>query len=195
MRQSGFTLVEMLIALTIFGMLTAAGVTLLSVSLRTQETADAALGRLEEVRRADLLLAADLAQAVPRLRRDENGERLPAFTGGADGEELLLEFVRGGWENYDDDRRSTLQRVQYRLRGGTLVRLAYPVIDGGGEAIPVPLLTDVGQAHLRYRDKEGGWRERWDPTDISDMPRAVELSVATQSHGTLRQLFLVGAIS
>ena len=36
MKRQGFTLVEMLIALTIFGMLTAAGGTLLSVTARTQ---------------------------------------------------------------------------------------------------------------------------------------------------------------
>ena len=40
MKRNGFTLIEMLIALTIFGMLTAAGVALLSVTARTQETSD-----------------------------------------------------------------------------------------------------------------------------------------------------------
>src|SRR5205085_250131 len=96
--RNGFTLVEMLIALVIFGMLTAAGVTLLSLTVRTQETSDRLLDTLGTLRRTGALLNADLAQAAPRLHRNANGEQMAAFTGGNGGEALLLAFVRRGWE-------------------------------------------------------------------------------------------------
>ena len=60
--EHGFTLVEMLIALLIFGMLTAAGVTLLTLTVRTQETSERLLGQLGEVRALGALLTADLAR-------------------------------------------------------------------------------------------------------------------------------------
>jgi general secretion pathway protein J len=183
MKRSGFTLVEMLIALTIFGMLTAAGVALLTLTVRTQETSDRLLDEVGQLRRLGALMAADLGQAAPRPSRDRDGRPRPAFAGSA----RQLALVRhGGGEG-------ALQRTEYRLNGGRLERLAYDRVDGDSRAIVIPLLDDVRQLRLRYRDREGGWRDAWDPTDASLMPRAVELLGRDEAHGSLRMLFLVGS--
>lgn len=187
--EHGFTLVEMLIALSIFGMLAAAGVALLSVSARTHETADRLLAELGEVRRTGALLSADLGHAVPRVRRDADGRPQTAFAGAAGEGAMLLAFVRSG-RNAGDG--GTLQRVGYRLRGGVLERLAWRHVDGGGEPVAAALLDGVTTLRLRYRDDEGEWRERWDPTDAGKLPVAVELITVSETHGSLRQLFLVG---
>ena len=189
MRRQGFTLVEMLIALSIFGLLTAAGVTLLGVSARTQETSDRLLAEVGEVRRLGALLTADLALAVPRIHRDEVGRPLPAFAGGGGEGPMLLAFVRRGW---DSGEGGSLQRVGYRLRDGRLERLAFPRVDGGGDPIVSPLLGGTGEIRLRFRDDEGEWRERWDPSDPTRLPMAVELVTASEAQGVVRQLFLVG---
>ena len=182
MRRAGFTLVEMLIALTIFGMLTAAGIALLTLTVRTQETSERLLGEVGELRRLGALMTADLGQAAVRPSRDRDGRPRPAFTGSAD----TLELVRhGGGE-------SATRRVGYRLSEGRLERLAYDRIDGESRAVAIGLLDNVRQLRLRYRDREGGWREAWDPTDPLLLPRAVELVSHDDAHGTVRQLFLVG---
>jgi general secretion pathway protein J len=188
-RPSGFTLVEMLIALSIFGMLTAAGVALLGVTARTQETSDRLLAELGEIQRTGALLNADLAQATPRLYRDRDGRPQRAFAGGRGDEPGLMVFVRRGWDSGDG---GGLKRVGYRLREQRLERLSFPRVDGGGTAVIVPLLDGVQSLRLRYRDDEGEWRERWDPSEPNAMPEAVELVVASEGQGTLRQLFLVG---
>ena len=188
MRRNGFTLVEMLIALSIFGMLTAAGVALLGVSARTQETSDRLLAEVGETRRLGALLGADLALAVPRIHRDEVGRPLPAFAGGADSL-LLLDLVRRGW---DEGEGASLQRVGYRLRDGRLERLAFPRVDGGGEPVATRLIDGVGAIRLRFRDDEGEWRGDWAPTDPTRLPTAVELVTRSSAQGTIRQLFLVG---
>ena len=188
-RPSGFTLVEMLIALSIFGMLTAAGVALLGVTARTQETSDRLLAELGEIQRTGALLNADLAQATPRLYRDRDGRPQRAFTGGRGDEPGLMVFVRRGWDSGDG---GGLKRVGYRLREGRLERLSFPRVDGGGTATIVPLLDGIQSLRLRYRDDEGEWRDRWDPSEPNAMPEAVELVVASEGQGTLRQLFLVG---
>ena len=188
-RPGGFTLVEMLIALSIFGMLTAAGVALLGVTARTQETSDRLLAELGEIQRTGALLNSDLAQATARLYRDRDGRPQRAFSGGSGDEPGLMVFVRRGWDSGDG---GGLKRVGYRLREGRLERLSFPRVDGGGTAVVVPLLDGVRSLRLRYRDDEGEWRERWDPSEPNAMPEAVELVVASEGQGIVRQLYLVG---
>lgn len=190
--EAGFTLIEMLIALIIFGMITAAGVTLLTLTVRTQESADRLLDTLSAIRRTGALLNADLALAAPRVHRNGDGQAEPAFTGGNGGEALLMAFVRRGWED-ENAFRSSLQRVEYRLREGRLERWRYDAVDGAGRPVAMPLLEGVRRVQLRYRDRDGTWRDRWDPTDPARLPAAVELVSDSEGQGQIRQLFLVGS--
>ena len=190
--EQGFTLIEMLIALVIFGMITAAGVTLLTLTVRTQEASERVLDKVGALRRTDALLNADLAQAAPRIRRDGDGRPLPAFTGGNGSEALLFAFVRRGWED-ETTFRSSLQRVEYRLRDGRLERWRYDAVDGAGRPVAMPLLERVRRVQLRYRDRDGAWRDRWDPTEPARLPTAIELVSVSEGQGQVRQLFLVGS--
>ncbi|HEX6376529.1 MAG TPA: type II secretion system minor pseudopilin GspJ [Allosphingosinicella sp.] len=197
MRTSpnGFTLVELLVSLFIFGMLSAAGVALLSFSVRAQEAADMRLGHLADFRRAGALLAGDLAQAAPRTARDAGGNPRPAFHGGS-GEQggMALAFVRRGWENLDDAPRASLQRVEYSVADGRLERRVYPRLDGAAPLAATTVVEGVRRVRLRYRDREGAWRERWDPTNPAELPRAVELVLDAEGSGTTRQLFQTGTM-
>ena len=190
MTQRGFTLIEMLIALSIFGMITAAGVILLNVSARTQESSDRILGELGELRRVGALMTADFGQAAPRLYRDRDGRPQRAFAGDAGDGETLLIFVRRGW---DDGLGSGVQRVGYRLLDGRLERLAFAHVDGGGPAVAVHLLDGVRSLRLRYRDRDGAWLAQWQPSDATRLPTAVELVTDSEAHGLVRQLFVVGS--
>lgn len=195
-NERGFTLVELLVSLFIFGMLSAAGVALLSFSVRAQEAADARLGELADFRRAGALLTGDLAQAAARLARDPAGTARPAFEGnGGEQGGVALAFVRRGWENLDETPRASLQRLEYRLVEGRLERRVYPRLDGAEPQPPTTVAQDVRRIRLRYRDSEGNWRERWDPIKANELPRAVELVMDSEGSGTTRQLFQVGTMS
>jgi general secretion pathway protein J len=193
--EQGFTLVELLVSLFIFGTLSAAGVALLSFSVRAQEAAEARLGDLADFRRAGALLAGDLAQAAPRLARDQSGRPRPAFEGRS-GEQggLALAFVRRGWENLDGAPRASLQRVEYSVADGRLERRIYPRLDGAAPLPAATVVDGVRRVRLRYRDREGAWRERWDPTKADELPRAVELILDSEGSGATRQLFQTGTM-
>ncbi len=192
--EQGFTLVELLVSLLIFGMLSAAGVALLSFSVRAQDLADKRLGEIGALRRLGAIVTSDLAQAAPRLARDQTGAARAAFIGG-DGrtEGNSLSFVRRGWDNPDGSPRPSLQKVEYRLAGGRLERVAYLYVDGAAAMDTVPLIEGVTALRLRYRDARGEWRDRWDTVQPAELPKAVEMNVRLERSGTIRQLFLVGA--
>jgi general secretion pathway protein J len=192
-RERGFTLVEMLIALAIFGILTAGGVALLSFSVTAQDMADRQLHTLTAIRRAGSLMTADMGQAVGRPWRDGEGRQQPAFFAGPSGDTSLLVLVRGGWDNPDDLPRSDLQRVEYRFQNGRLLRIGYASVDGGGAATVTTMIDEVQQVQLRFRDREGQWQAEWAPRDPTELPVAVELIVASARFGPVRQLFRVGS--
>jgi general secretion pathway protein J len=187
-ESNGFTLVELMVSLMIFGMLSAAGVALLTFSVRAQEAAEFRLGHLSEWRRASTLMAADFGQAAPRVHRDQSGAPLSAFTGAA----TSVGFVRRGWENLDGTQRPSLQRVEYRVAGGKLERVSWPRVDGSAPRAAATMLNEVKSIAFRYRVPTGEWRDRWDPEDADDLPLAVEMVAETEGNGTTRQLFLTG---
>ena len=185
----GFTLIELLVALAIFGLIAVAGSYLLGFSLQAQESTGRSLDRIAAVRRASVLLTADMAQLVPRISRNERGDRQPAVTG----DQTALGFVRGGWTNDSEAPRSSLQKVSYSLVNRALVRTSWPMVDGVApdRAVRSPLMTGVSKLALRYR-RQGVWTESWRPRLPADVPDAIELVMTVDGVGDIRQLFLVG---
>lgn len=190
--EHGFTLVEMMVALLIFGLLAAAGAALLSFSVRAQAATGAKLDDIAAVQRLSSAMAADLAQAQNRSTRDQNGATVPAFVGASDASvQPMLSLVRGGWTNLDDAPRAGAQRVDYALDNGTLLRIAYTMLDGAAPLAPAALLTGVTSVKLRYR-LAGGWADAWTPKPGTALPDAMEMTVTRRDGTVLRFVFLVG---
>lgn len=178
-----------MIALMIFGMIAAAGVAILTFSVRAQSATGKRFDDIAALNRTTALLAGDLGQAIDRPARDEGGTMLPAFTGEANGQ---LRFVRTGWANVDAAPRASAQKVAYQMDGEVLQRVAYPMIDGAAPLPPVPLLTRVAGVSARYRYK-GAWSDRWDGTQGAPLPQAAELVLRRTDGTALRLMLLVGS--
>ncbi len=191
--EHGFTLIEMIIALLIFGMLAAAGVSLLTFSVRAQAAATERLDAVANDQRMASLLASDLAQAVPRITRDVMGANQRAFAGtNGVGTAPMLRYVRGGWSNPDGNPRASIQRVEIALDQGRLERRTYTMADGATAGPPMVLADMVENVRLRYRDK-GVWRPVWDDPNPVSLPKAVELIIERKDAPDLMMAFLVGA--
>jgi general secretion pathway protein J len=192
--EGGFTLVELLVALAIFGLIATAGAALLGFSIEAQRDSARSIERVAALRRVSSLLSADLAQAVPRIHRDERGDRQPAFVGNQPvGNGAALAFVRAGWANDLKAPRSSLQKIDYRIVDGALVRRSWPFVDGvaDGQAISSTLIRGVSSARLRYR-KAGAWQDVWNERLPDAMPDAVELTMTIDDIGPVRQMFVIG---
>ena len=104
----GFTLLELLVALAIFGLLAAMSYSGLHAVLQQQLYTEQAAERLGALQKLYLIMQRDIEQIVARTVRDEFGDaQLPVVGGDA------LQFTRGGWRNPAGRQRSTLQRVGY----------------------------------------------------------------------------------
>lgn len=191
-RQDGFTLVEMMVALFIFSLLSVAGVVLLRGAVDSNMVTDAKLSDMAQMQRLVSLMEADLSQALPRPHRDEQGDRRAAFiseTGSSS--RGFLSFTRGGQSNINNKPRSNMQRVSYQLNGGRLERSQYQMTDGGLISEPALLLDGISDLGLRFRDKRGQWVSNWPSERLSDLPRAVELQFE-QNGRNYRHVFIVG---
>ncbi len=188
---AGFTLVEVMVSLAIFGLLSAAGVGVMAYAADNQGVVGERMDRLAEVQRARGVLRADLAQVAPRRMRNADGSEARAvFTGSRSGEPgALIGFVRRGWSNPGEERRASLQYVEYRIVDGQLERATRAALDGGAPVTPQVLLTGVRQAGIRYRD-QGYWSDGWTGTTQS-VPDAIALELQLDGIGTLEQLFLL----
>ncbi|MDX1443884.1 MAG: type II secretion system minor pseudopilin GspJ [Gammaproteobacteria bacterium] len=195
-RNRGFTLIEMLVAVAIFGVVATLAYGGLSAISQQAELTDQRLQRLAEIRRGLIILERDLLQAVPRQVRHSYQNQLdPALAGGALGV-MDLVFTRGGWRNPTNLPRSTLQRVAWAFDGGTLYRFQWPVLDAapGTEPQRVAVIEDVEGFAIRFRDNASEWHEQWPTLDASmartgnELPLAIEFTLDLGDAGRIRRV-------
>lgn len=190
--MKGFTLIEMMVALLIFALITAAGVAVMSSTLANQGAVRVHVERYAELQRMRAILKADLSQAASRRTRGEDGApALTAFAGVSPWVEggPLLAFARRGYENPDRAPRASMQYVEYALVEGRLERRARPALDGARLGPAQVLLTNVESVQSSYLF-DGSWRSTWRGDPTADIPTAVRLDMKLKDLGEIDQLFL-----
>ncbi len=180
----GFTLLELLVAMSIFAVIGALSLGGLNSVLKQQELARKQLDRLHHVQRAVRILISDFSQLNPRSVLDALGNSLDTEQPivAPCGVEYLVCFTRDGWRNpFAQFPRGTLQRVQYRLEDGKLIREYWSVMDRTlmNEPKKEILLEEVDTFELGYLDRagDGDWQTRWDPLEQSDLSGSALVAV------------------
>ena len=194
-RQIGFTLLELLVAMAIFALISAMALGGLSTVLTQQALAREDMLRLRDLQRTVQLLTSDFSQLHPRVVRDTLGRATEPYLVTYGAGEFSVRLTRGGWRNPAGLPRGTLQRVQYRIEDNELLREYWPVMDSplGMEPRSQTLLTDVEAFELEYLDNELKWNEEWPPLEQADnpspqRPRAVRLRLELGDWGEIERL-------
>ncbi len=201
--QGGFTLLELLVAMGIFAIIGAMALGGLNAVVGQESQARIQTERLAALQRALRLMTNDFGGAMPRFVRDELGtpcKELPLVADGRIG--YLIQLTRSGWPNPANlPHRGTLQRVQYRLEDGKLIREYWPVLDRvlGQEPRTEELLTGVKDVKLLFYDAGDGageWQQQWPPlrdanTTAGDRPRAIQVTLELDDWGTIERLIEV----
>lgn len=194
--QKAFTLIEVLVAFAIFGILAAFAYGALSQTLVSAEILGERMDRLQAIQKSVRYLSQDFLQLAPRPVRQELGDSFDPALQTVFGSEFALELTHGGWSNPVALPRGTLQRTAYRLEDDELVRYYWTVLDRtlSNEAIGVTILDGVESLLFRYLLDSGDWIEQWPPPTLPgplglrQRPRAVEIVLTLQDEGEIRRI-------
>lgn len=193
-RVLGFTLLELIIAIAIFSVVSLAGFTIFDTVLRGEQNSKVRSERQNELQRAFLLIERDFLQIARRTMRIEGESPSEDFLKSSDdnflADEQAIAFVRHGWTNPGLLLpRSEMQSVAYRLVDNTLERLHYNFVDAvvGQEPKIRPLLTEVSGLAFEFYDGQK-WLKKWSGKSL---PLAIAIEVDSDDFGLIRRQFLV----
>lgn len=190
-RHSGFTLLEVLVAISIFAVIGLGANQMLRTMIDTHDKTSAKIASMNNLTRVFAALERDFSHAIPRFTRDEFGDPQPPlmiYTG-----QYPVELTRSGWSNPINLPRSNLQRVAYEVNAdGELVRLFWLVLDRAEDSEPIEqiMLSGVEDFRLRLVTREGESTEVWPDGNFDALlPAGIELYLQTEEFGELRKVF------
>lgn len=182
--EAGFTLVEMLVALAVFAIVSAVGLALAASALGATARAGTAFETVADLERMRRALASDLGQAAPRVSLGADGRPLPAFLLTPEGFVLVRRGVSG--------LLPSVQKVAWGFDGRRILRQTWPRVDGAEPGPPVVMLEGISAVRLRVAGDQG-WQEGWQPDSPEALPRALELVLVRADGRALVLKFLVAA--
>lgn len=196
--QKGFTLLEVLIAVALFAMISLAASGMLVAMIDSSERGKVASDKLNELQMAFLVMERDFTQMTRRTVRLEGDEPLKEFIfsneSSYSSDTQGLAFVRQGWRNPGLLLpRSDVQAVTYQLEDDTLNRLHFIFVDAvvGEEPKVRPLITGVKQVDFEFHNGL-----KWsNELPKEDLPLAIAIELDLEEFGLIRRQFLVPGIS
>lgn len=193
-RSQGFTLLEVLIAIAIFSVISMASFSIFETVLNSDTVTKERTNRINELQRGFLIIERDVLQIARRSVR-LNGEApqsgfLHTDTESYTSSEQAIAFVRHGWTNPGLLLpRSDMQSVAYQLNENTLERVHFNFVDAvlGEEPKVRPLISQVESLNFEYYDGK-----KWQKTLAENtLPQAIAIELDTKDYGIIRRQFIV----
>lgn len=193
--SQGFTLLEILIALFIFTILSVLLVAALRNVINSQSRTETRAERLRNLQVALLVFSRDVEQAIDRPVVNASGKEEASFVGTPRG----FSFTHAGFANPTGRAlHSSLQRTGYVFQDQSLFRLTWPVLDQAPEtrASSKRMLSGVADARFQYLDSNGKFQDGWplEGEALQPLPRGVRIYLDLSGWGKLTQFYLISAL-
>jgi len=197
-KVRGFTLLEMVVAISIFAVIAAISYAALNNFLDARARINDINAKIRELQSAFVLLEHDLRYAVNRPVRDQHGDPEPAFaaTAGntlAPNERLRLTTTRPSSSGAGAQQ---LTRVAWRLEDGALSRVTWRVLDRDIDSPEYSreVLSGVQDIEFRFlayqANEELTEGDEW--VSESGLPAGVEVTVMLEDASAYRRILEVG---
>lgn len=209
--HKGFTLIEVLIAMSITVVVAAIAYQSLDAAMRLSEASEQQTKNIQATNRAMSIMAEDFRHGITRTVRSSSGVGLESALVYSQLNYPMLVMSRGSRINPNPQyfQRSALQRVAYHLENGQLQRWHWPAIDAYSDPEPQKLVILENVESIQFRffsisatvtagsiGNKGQWQEQWPGIDAgysgpatNVMPAAVEVIVEKTGQGKLRRIF------
>lgn len=186
--QSGFTLIEVMISVIIFAIISAISYRIITSLINTKEIAGGAQDKWGSLSLVNSNMGSAWNRIIPLVVRDVNGGILPALLGKSNlsgNYDSQLEFTVSGYIGDDVYGTTAPRRIGYRFNQGSLYLVTWPVLNRTLTTVPqINLLIDNVQSFTAlylYPDKQ--WRDSWPPNggDPTVLPKAVKVQYQLKS--------------
>ena len=192
--SSGFTLLEILVALIIFSLMSVMAYRGLTSVLQSRAHLAQENHKWRNVAMMFARLEKDFAQLAPRPIRDSSDLTAAPFVGKTNlqsDQDAQILFTRMGLPDQPNLLAGPL-RFGYRLRENRIEQLVWPVLDAAPRSVPSVniLLEHVASIEILYLDQSGDWRSNWPLTTASSaFPSAVQVTLTLTSKERITRLF------
>lgn len=196
---SGFTLIEVMIAILIMAMIAVMTSQSFTVAISSSEATQEAIDRMAKVDRVWVLFETDLRNAIPAMPRVSRDKPIPpVFIEPSD--DYRLTILRAGYANPLKLPRTEMVRVGYRFEDSVLWRDTWiniaendereakpQIVMEGLEDIFIKALPDNNRASVAA----GPWHERWPQSGQppSKLPAAIEITLVTEDFGEIKRVY------
>lgn len=192
--RRGFTLIEILVALFVFSIISLMLMRGLETVIAAEEATEEHAERLHDLQLAMLVLSRDIEQTINRPILNAYGKQEETFIG----TNTSMTFTHLGYaQSAGLVPMSGMQRTGYFISEGKLWRKTWPVLDQAPQTkdrVRV-LLPAITQASFSYLDKDGKFQTAWpiggQPAQV--LPRAVKISLTIAKWGSLTSLYVIPA--
>lgn len=194
-RQHGFTLLEVLVAIAVFAMLSLSAYQVMNNVMRSDAQSQDHNQRLKDIQRATIMMDNDFRQIVARKSRLEgdspSNKLLQASEYLLDSSSAGIMFIRIGWQNPESMfPRGDVTRVGYLIVDDNLERVwfRYPDTVVGEKPLVKMLLKGVTKLTFEfYYDKK--WHDKWDRSNA--VPEGIKVIMTLKDLGDIERIYIV----
>lgn len=197
MKLSGYTLIEIMVALIVFAILATLTATAMYHTFETRAHVNEHANRLNQLQQSLIIMERDVKQATNRPVLNQDMLMQPALIGQSD----YVEFTRGGIINPEGiAKTSSLQRVAFLCKGQQLIRRSWPRLDAPKQSSSHDklILDNLEHCSFGYLSQKRELLKDWRQQEgllrhqrKAALPLAVQFNLTLSDQGNMNLLFII----